>query len=283
LMAAAMMAAVVLLAGCQEAAPMEVAQLPATATTTARADTPAPPATAATETKPMVNTATAPVQETKAPVAPTETPIPPASASEAAIAAALAHLAQDLGVAEQDIRVQSVEAVDWPDSSLGCPQPGMAYAQFITPGYRVLLEVDGQAYEMHTDSRQSAVLCEEEGSTVIVPPVPGIIEKGLEPLISLAIKDLADRLSTAEGEIEVLEAIAVVWPDASLGCPQPGMRYKQIPMDGALIRLQAEGKAYEYHSGAGRDPFLCEQPLKIQKDAPPQIDLLQLTPLSPSD
>ena len=56
------------------------------------------------------------------------------------------------------------------------------------------------------------------------------------------------------------------------------MKYRQVPMDGALIRLAVDGKVYEYHSGGGRDPFLCEQPLKLQKDAPPQIDLLSLTP-----
>jgi hypothetical protein len=159
----------------------------------------------------------------------------------------------------------------------------MTYAQFITPGYRVLLEVDGQGYEMHTDTHQTAVLCGQEDSEMVVPPVSGTVEPGLEPLITLAIKDLASRLSLAEGEIEVLEAVAVVWPNAALGCPQPGMSYRQVPMDGTLIRLQAEGKVYEYHSGGGRDPFLCEQPLKIQKDAPPQIDLLELTPPSPTN
>jgi hypothetical protein len=195
----------------------------------------------------------------------------------------VAYLAQHLGVAEQDILLQSVEAVDWPDASLGCPQPGLVYAQVITPGYRVLLEVDAQEYEIHTGGGQTAVLCEQEGSSMIVPPESGTIEAGLDPLINMAIQDLAGRLSIAEDEIEVLEAIAVVWPDASLGCPEPGMRYRQVPMDGALIRLQVEGRIYEYHSGGGRDPFLCEQPLKLQKDAPPQIDLLQLTPGSPGE
>jgi hypothetical protein len=214
---------------------------------------------------------------------PTEAPSSPVTGSQAAIDASLALLARDLGVVEPDIVVQSVEPVDWPDSSLGCPQPGMTYAQFVTPGYRVLLEVDGQAYEMHTDTRQTAVLCDQEDSEMVVPPVSGAVEPGLEPLINLAVKDLAGRLSIAEGEIEVMEAIAVVWPNAALGCPQPGMSYRQVPMDGAMIRLQFDGKVYEYHSGGGRDPFLCEQPLKTQKDAPPQIDLLELTPGSPDN
>jgi hypothetical protein len=204
-------------------------------------------------------------------------------ASPNVVSMVIADLAQRLGVAEEEITVKSLKGMQWPDTSLGCPQPGMMYAQVVTPGYRVVLEVDSQVYEAHTDEGQSAVWCEEEVSAMVVAPVPGTVEPGMEPLIEMAREDLAERLSIREGEIEVLEAKGVVWPDASLGCPVPGMRYKQVPMDGALIRLQVEGKVYEYHSGGGRDPFLCEQPLKLQKDAPPQIDLLKLTPPSPSD
>jgi len=58
-----------------------------------------------------------------------------------------------------DIRVLSVEVVDWPDASLGCPQPGMVYAQVITPGFRVLLEVENDKYEYHTDRGERVVLC----------------------------------------------------------------------------------------------------------------------------
>lgn len=51
----------------------------------------------------------------------------------------------------QEITVVSVEYTEWPDSSLGNPQPDMAYAQVITPGFKMLLEVSGQQYEYHTD------------------------------------------------------------------------------------------------------------------------------------
>ena len=79
----------------------------------------------------------------------------------------------------------------------------------------------------------------------------------IENLVIQAKEDLARRLSIPIDEIEALEAKSVVWPDASLGCPRPGMRYKQVPVDGALIRLQADGQVYEYHSGGGRGLFLC--------------------------
>lgn len=69
-------------------------------------------------------------------------------------------LARRLEVSVSEISVISVEAVDWPDTSLGCPEPGMAYAQVITPGYLIVLEAKGQAYEYHSGGEQ-LLLCGE--------------------------------------------------------------------------------------------------------------------------
>jgi len=79
--------------------------------------------------------------------------------SEVPLAPARQDLSQRLGIGIEEIEVQSVEAVEWPDASLGCPQPGMMYAQVITPGYRILLRAGGQTYEYHSD-RQRAILCQ---------------------------------------------------------------------------------------------------------------------------
>jgi len=39
--------------------------------------------------------------------------------------------------------------VVWSNSSLGCPQPGMAYAEVLTPGYLIFLNVNNKDYEYH--------------------------------------------------------------------------------------------------------------------------------------
>jgi len=52
----------------------------------------------------------------------------------------------------------SAEPVEWPDTSLGNPQPGMFYAQVITPGYKIILEADSHQYEYHTDLTGSFTL-----------------------------------------------------------------------------------------------------------------------------
>lgn len=100
---------------------------------------------------------------------------------------------------------------------------------------------------------------------------------GMEFLIEKAKTDLAQRLSISISEINLIEAREVVWPDASLGCPQPGMEYAQVLEDGALIVLEAQGATYDYHSGGTRGLFLCEKGL-YKPEKPPQIDITNLTP-----
>ena len=71
----------------------------------------------------------------------------------------IAAIAADLGVPPETVQVVTMEPRDWPDSSLGCPQPDMLYAQVVTPGYLVLVEVSGERIEYHTDERGTVVRC----------------------------------------------------------------------------------------------------------------------------
>lgn len=67
----------------------------------------------------------------------------------------LAHARLDLmsrlRVGIQAIEVISMEPVRWPDACLGLRQEGMACARVTTDGYRMVLSVDGQAFEYRTD------------------------------------------------------------------------------------------------------------------------------------
>lgn len=107
-----------------------------------------------------------------------------------------------------------------------------------------------------------------EGASGGLPPpvVPGGDEKidpNLQPLIEMAVADLAQRLGVGAAGIEVLAAYLVVWPDSSLGCPQPGMQYLQVLTDGSLILLGSGGAVYRYHTGGSQhEPFLCTTPSK---------------------
>jgi hypothetical protein len=52
--------------------------------------------------------------------------------------------------------------VEWSDSSLDCPQTGMEYLQVTTPGYRIVLQVNNQSYEYHTNRDAYFVYCVDQ-------------------------------------------------------------------------------------------------------------------------
>lgn len=84
------------------------------------------------------------------------------------------------------------------------------------------------------------------------------IDPGLQPYIDLAVADLAARLQRDAASITTRSAVLMVWPDASLGCPMPGMQYAQAQTDGAKIVLEADGATYDYHAGGDTTPFWCD-------------------------
>ena len=96
-------------------------------------------------------------------------------------------------------------------------------------------------------------------------PAPAIAQTAP---VEAAKADLARRRAVAPDTIRVVEVRDVTWPDRGLGCPQPGMAYNQVQVDGLLIRLESGGQLFEYHSGGSKAPFLCEQPAGGDKATP---------------
>ena len=94
-----------------------------------------------------------------------------------------------------------------------------------------------------------------------VPPTDSFSIK----LIEKAKTDLAQRTGIPKEEITLVEFQLVTWPNAALGCPQPGMAYADVLVDGYLIMLRSGPGTYNYHGGGYPDagPFLCEIGTKI--------------------
>lgn len=91
---------------------------------------------------------------------PTLMPTPSDPALQRLIEKAKTDLTGRLSVSATQIELVNATEVEWSDSSLGCPQPGMNYLQVITPGYQILLLVAGQQYDYHTNKQDLVVYCE---------------------------------------------------------------------------------------------------------------------------
>jgi len=131
--------------------------VPGTVSSTPRPDTPG-------AMPPSIVTPSGTPTATTGGVAPVTSPLliatPGAPSAWDAIArVAIADLAARLHMSETDIAVKQVKSVEWPDTSLGCPQPGMMYAQMVTPGYEIILTAGGKDYVYHSDRKSRVVYC----------------------------------------------------------------------------------------------------------------------------
>jgi len=68
---------------------------------------------------------------------------------ENVVALAKESLVEHAGVSVDEIVVEDVKEVEFPDASLGVPEPDRVYAQVITPGYVIRLKARGEVYEYH--------------------------------------------------------------------------------------------------------------------------------------
>ena len=98
-------------------------------------------------------------------------------------------------------------------------------------------------------------LPERVAPSEVITPVTGEVPG---PVLDAIMADLAARVGVALGEIQVLQAQAMVWSDGSLGCPQPGVFYTQALVDGYWVVLEVNGQRYDYRAEDSEYFFLCE-------------------------
>lgn len=75
-----------------------------------------------------------------------------------AISVAKSLLANQYQINEKQIDVLQYDPVQWPDSCLGIPQPGMMCAMHDVDGYKILLSANDQTYEIRTNLDGSQVM-----------------------------------------------------------------------------------------------------------------------------
>lgn len=157
------------------------------------------------------------------------------------VQAAVNDLARHLNIPAEQVTVVHLEGVTWPDTSLGCPQPGMAYAQVLVEGYKVILEALGHRYEYHTDMTGRVVRVPGDGTA----PVAQV--GALPEVVGTAMADLSARLGLAPDAVTLVNWKQQMWTDGSLGLPEPGMVYTKAIVSGYFVVLSANDRQYAYH------------------------------------
>jgi hypothetical protein len=73
------------------------------------------------------------------------------------------NLSQRLGVPVDAVSVEDIREAEFPDASLGAPEPDEVYAQVLTPGYVIELAAGGDTHEYHA-SDERLVFAPQEGA-----------------------------------------------------------------------------------------------------------------------
>jgi len=84
----------------------------------------------------------------------------------------IADAARRAGVSEGEVVVRGAEAIQFPDGSLGCPQPGMMYTQMVVPGYRVVVQAGGKTFDYRATRDGEPGICEPRIGELVPRPVP---------------------------------------------------------------------------------------------------------------
>ena len=91
-------------------------------------------------------------------------------------------------------------------------------------------------------------------------PLQDMLPPAAAALLPVLLADAAQRSGVPQDRLRVVRALAVTWPDGSLGCPQPGFSYTQALVPGwqvsiALPSSAASSPALQYH-GSDRGGWL---------------------------
>ena len=102
----------------------------------------------------------------------------------------------------------------------------------------------------------------EREPTVTPAPIPTgetSLVKGEVPqgILDPILKEAAALAKLDREQLVIVRAESVVWNDGSLGCPEPGMMYTQMLVNGYWVVIEAAGKTYDYRVGSGGGFRLC--------------------------
>lgn len=66
-------------------------------------------------------------------------------------------ISEMLGVAVENIQIENIEKMDWPNSCLGLPEPDEVCAEVITPGWLLTFKINGAEYRYRVNENGTVI------------------------------------------------------------------------------------------------------------------------------
>ena len=194
---------------------------------------------------------------------PGQTPTSAASAESSDLdkvgAELLTKVEDDLALDRGSLITLSVEEKTWPDASLGCPKPGMVYAQVLTEGWLVVYAgPDGEEIPVHADrGLKHYTICSERDQPEAKQELGDL---HILSVINAATQLLADELDIPAEKVAVSEITPKSWRNSCLGCAEPEENCLTVITPGFQVELMADGQNYTVHTDSdGSARRLCEK------------------------
>jgi hypothetical protein len=177
---------------------------------------------------------------------PIETPSVPADA-QPLVDLAQADLSLRLGDKAGRVTLLSVEKTDFPDASLGVPEPDKMYAQVITPGYVLRFGVEGKVYIYHGAGERVVLVPETESSGE--PSLAESLSSASELERALGDRMLNDPSALCEWEVwgsgeQVLYLWAVCESASGSAVSAPAVAYLDGQGGVAAVNMPGDGTHY---------------------------------------
>ncbi|HEX6636256.1 MAG TPA: hypothetical protein VF033_01255 [Steroidobacteraceae bacterium] len=108
--------------------------------------------------------------------------------------------------------------------------------------------------------QEAADTVQPGGNPVATASIPREVRRAV-------VADAARRFEVAESAVVLSGAEQVTWSDGSLGCPQPGMFYTQVPVPGYRLTASTAQGNLLYHTDMRGQAVTCAQPALRKPDA----------------
>lgn len=167
------------------------------------------------------------------------------------------------------------------------PLAKLAVAGLIMTGLTACGDVEDPASTTLRPSQTAPAPPTEEAKTTVAPGAPprdsaretelfthrDDLPDGLRDRadVQAAIDQEADRVGVRAEDVEVVGYADVHWPDGAIGCPEPGMMYTTVMVEGKVLLLSVEGQVASYHGTDEGEFFYCASP------TPPHARILPTT------
>ena len=139
-----------------------------------------------------------------------------------------------------------------------------------SPGLDSVDPVEPSATSLDTAVPAIATLEPASGDQEGIGTENSAIPDNTVTFVDLAIHDLAQRLNVEISAIALVSDKAIVWPDATLGCPKPGMDFSPVDIPGHILTLEVARTRYAYHTDDENRVLLCPD----EGDRPDEIFIM---------